>query len=146
MGKGEKAFLSVVAGTLVTMAQQYALILFLVITAIIFDVVTGLIKSKVNSVAFNSKKGTIGFWKKIGLLAAFMFGMFIDYFIPTALNVVSIDLPFNCPFGLIVGVYIILNESISICENLYETNPNIIPKWIMKLLKTTRDEIDKEEK
>lgn len=146
MENSGKITMSILFGTLATITQQYALILILVITAIIFDVVTGLIKSKVASIAWGSHKGMIGFWKKFGLLVAFMFGIFMDILIPITLQVVNIELPFNCPFGLVVGVYIILNESISICENIFQTNPNAIPKWVLKLLKSSRDEIDKKEK
>ena len=63
-------------------------------------------------------------------------------FIPVALTAVNTELPFNTPFGLIIGVYITLNESISICENLYEINPMTLPKWIMALMRKTSEKID----
>ena len=72
------------------------------------------------------------------------FGVFLDYFITEATQVVDIVLPFASPFGLIVGVYIVLNESISICENLYACNPKSIPPWIANLLKTASNKIDNE--
>ncbi len=137
-----KHLLSVFGGILAALAQQYALILSCVIIAIVFDVVTGLIKSKVTERPWNSKQGTIGFWKKIALLVALFFGMFLDFFIPVALTAVNTELPFSTPFGLIIGVYITLNESISICENLYEINPVALPKWIMNLIRKTSEKID----
>ena len=141
-----KIIFSVLIGTISSLYQQYAAILILVILAICLDVVTGLIKSKVTGEAINSKKGTVGFWKKMSFLVSFMFGIFMDVFIPVLLTVINIQLPFNCPFGFIVGVYIILNESISICENIYKTNPNAIPKWIIKFLTESVDEINKNKK
>lgn len=137
---------AVIGGVVATIAQQYALIFVCVILAICFDVVTGLIKSKVTGVGWSSAKGSAGLWKKVALLVALCFGVFMDYFIPAALNVVSITLPFDCPFGLIVGVYIVLNEGISICENLYKINPQAVPKWFAKILKDASDKISKEEK
>lgn len=138
--------IATIGGFIATITQQYALILVCVIVAIVFDVITGLIKSKVTGEPWSSKRGTIGFWKKVALLVAFTFGIFLDYFIPVALSTASITLPFSTPFGLIIGVYITLNESISICENLYEINPMTLPKWIVKLLKASSDKInDKEE-
>lgn len=134
-----------IGGLAAALAQQYALILACVVIAIVFDTVTGLIKSKVTEKPWSSKRGTIGFWKKISLLVALAFGIFLDYFIPVALGAVSIALPFNTPFGLIIGVYIVLNESISICENFYEINPMILPTWIIRLLKTTTEKINDEE-
>ena len=137
-----KHVLSVIGGFLAALAHEYSLILTCVIIAIIFDVVTGLIKSRVKEKPWNSKRGMIGFWKKIALLVALFFGMFLDFFIPVALTAVNAELPFSSPFGLIIGVYITMNESISICENLYAINPMTIPKWIMTLMRKTSEKID----
>lgn len=137
-----KHVLSVIGGFLAALAHEYSLILTCVIIAIIFDVVTGLIKSRVKEKPWSSKRGMIGFWKKISLLVALFFGMFLDFFIPVALTAVNAELPFGSPFGLIIGVYITLNESISICENLYAINPMTLPKWIVTLMRKTSEKID----
>ena len=137
-----KITFSVLIGTISSLYQQYAAILILVILAICLDVVTGLIKSKVTGESINSKKGTVGFWKKMSFLVSLLFGIFMDVFIPVLLTVINIQLPFNCPFGFIVGVYIILNESISICENIYKTNTKAIPKWLIDFLTASVKEID----
>ena len=138
----DKIIFSVLVGTITSLYQQYTAILILVILAICLDVITGLIKSKVTGEAINSKKGTVGFWKKMSFLVSFMFGIFMDAFVPVLLSIINIELPFNCPFGFIIGVYIILNESISICENIYKTNPNAIPKWLKDFLVLAVKEID----
>ena len=44
---------------------------------IVFDFVTGLVKSKITGVPWSSKRGFIGFWKKISLLAALFFGVLV---------------------------------------------------------------------
>lgn len=141
----KKCFLSLILGLWATFTQKYAIILTFVVVAIILDLTTGLIKAKITGEGWSSKKGSKGFWKKIALLVAFGFGIFLDTFIPYALRIISIDLPFNSPFALVIGVYIILNESISVCENLYEINPHTLPKWIKSLLSSANDKIDKGE-
>ena len=147
MGENKcKITFSVLIGTISSLYQQYAAILILVILAICLDVVTGLIKSKVTGESINSKKGTMGFWKKMSFLVSLLFGIFMDVFIPVLLTVINIQLPFNCPFGFIVGVYIILNESISICENIYKTNTKAIPKWLIDFLTASVKEIDNKNK
>ena len=94
-------------------------------------------------IALDSKKGTRGFWKKMALICALFFGVALDAVIPFVLQLgLNVSLPFNAPFGLIVGAYIILNESISICENLYAANPAIIPGWMVRLLKIAGNAID----
>ena len=73
---------------------------------------------------------------------ALFFGVFIDVFIPHALSFISITIPFNMPFGLIFGCYIIFNEGISICENLDKIDPNLLPKWVKKMLEGGSEKID----
>lgn len=140
----KKWLISLILGAWATFTQQYAIILSFIITVIILDFITGLIKAYTTGVGWKSSKGFKGFWKKVSLLVAFSFGIFLDFFIPYALKIISIDLPFNSPFALIVGCYIIINESISICENLYRINPHSLPKWIVALLKGANDKINKD--
>lgn len=140
----KKWLISLILGAWATFTQQYAIILGFIITVITLDVVTGLIKAKAIGEGWKSKKGFKGFWKKISLLVAFGFGIFLDCFIPYALSVISIELPFSSPFALVVGVYIILNESISVCENLYEINPHTLPNWIKSLLSNANDKLNKD--
>lgn len=140
----KKWIISLILGAWATFTQQYAIILSFIITVIILDFITGLIKAYTTGVGWKSSKGFKGFWKKVSLLVAFSFGIFLDFFIPYALKIISIELPFNSSFALIVGCYIIINESISICENLYRINPHSLPRWIVALLKGANDKINKD--
>lgn len=141
-----KLAFSAVLGALATFFNQYGLIISVVIIAIAIDCVTGLIKAKTAESGWDSQKATKGFWKKIALLIALAFGMLLDLFIPTALDAIGVTIPFNLPFALVIGCYIVLNECISICENLYIINPDIMPKWIVSLLKIAKKDIDNKEK
>lgn len=144
----KKITVSCITGFIAMLTKQYALIFLLVCTGIVLDCITGLIKAKATGQVISSKKGFQGFWKKAGFIFTFGFGIFIDCFIPILLDIVNIEFPFSSPFGLIIGMYIILNESISIAENLIAINPKSVPKWVVSLLKNTADKIDsdKEEK
>ena len=137
-------------GTTASFFNQYGLVITLVIVVILLDCATGLIKAKLSGEGWESKKGITGFWKKMALLCAMSFGIFLDAFIPMAVQLgFNVTLPFNIPIGMVVCVYIILNECISITENLYCCNKNIIPKWIanmLKLAKSSVDETDNENK
>ena len=137
-----KITLSVVLGFAMSLCDKYAAMLGLMCVAIVFDVITGLIKSKCNNIKLSSQKGTTGFFKKLVFIIAYFFGVFLDSFIPYTLTVTGTDLGFKCCFGLIIGAYIILNESISICENLYACNSEIFPQWILTLLKKFKDKIN----
>lgn len=142
MDEVKKRVLSFIAGVITTFFQMYGTILGLVGVAIIFDTITGVVGAKASGTKITSKKANQGFWKKVGLLLALFFGVFLDLFIPEALKFINITLPFNMPFGLIFGCYIIFNEGISICENLDKINPVILPHWVKKLLKGGVGKID----
>lgn len=141
-----KWLLSIICGLLSAFTKQYGMIIAFVSCAVIFDWITGIIGEKALGHAITSKKGTIGFWKKMALFAGLFFGFFLDYFIPYALAKISIEIPIKeAVFGMIIGCYIVINECISICENIYKANPAILPKWIVKMLTLAKTQIDKEE-
>lgn len=141
-----KVFFSFIAGVITTFFNMYGPIIGLVCFAIIFDVVTGVVGSKAAGRKISSKKAYKGFWKKVSLLLALVFGMFLDLFIPLSLKYVDIVIPYNMPFGLIFGCYIVFNESISICENIYKVDPTILPLWVRGMLLDGSKVINKNEK
>lgn len=142
--KEDKMFISVILGLLSSLSQKYSIVILLVTLAIIFDVVTGLLKAINKGEKLSSKKCIKGFWDKISLVVALFFGVFLDIIIPYMLSFINITLPFNVPFGFIFGMYIILSESISIMENLFICNPKILPKWVSTLLLDAKEKIDNE--
>ena len=138
-----KWLLSIIGGVLVTLAKQYYMIVIFVMLVVVFDWITGLIKARVTGERVNSKKATVGFWKKVALFVALFFGFFLDYFIPYMINNVGIEMPVTALFGMIFGCYIVINECISIAENLYMINPAILPKWVTKMLSAAKEQIDR---
>ena len=135
---------SAILGTVATLLEAYVVLVILVACAIVLDVFTGLVKCFATGEKLSSEKGQKGFWKKIMLLMALLFAFFIDVSIPAVMEVVKIQMPFDKSllFGSIVGVYIILNESISICENIIKANRMALPKWLKKLFQDAKKEID----
>ncbi|MBR5013460.1 MAG: phage holin family protein [Bacteroidales bacterium] len=135
------AFLGLVG----SIAREYLLLIILVAVAIVLDVISGLIRAVATGEAISSEKGTRGFWKKMILLFSMGFAFFLDVATPTILEVVKINPPFDRSliFGCIVCVYIVLNESISIFENILKTNNKALPKWIKKLLQGAKEELEK---
>ena len=142
MDKITKIGVSAALGLGASLVGAYAPIFACVCIVIVFDVATGLIKSKVIGTPISSTQGTIGFWKKMALFMALFFGVFLDVFIPIMLGVVDLNLPFKLPIGTVVGCYIVINESISIIENINTAAPNSLPKWIKKLLKGAGETIN----
>lgn len=133
---------SVALGGLAAFFGQYGLFIALVAVAVVLDVITGLVKVKATGEGLSSDKATKGFWKKISLFVGLAFGIFLDYAVATVLTEVGVNVGLELPFALIICAYIIINEAISISENLYLTNPDGFPPAIGKMLKVAKDKIE----
>lgn len=134
---------SLISGLVASFWGVYGPVILCVIVAICMDVVSGLVSAMASGEKISSKVGWTGFWKKMALLLALSFGIFMDTFVPILLGTVSLELPFTMPIGTIVGCYIVINEAISIIENINKAAPTALPKWIKKLLEGAGQTIDK---
>lgn len=143
--KGLMLSFSVIGGAISTYFQTYGLIFIFVAMAIVFDVITGLVASAYEGTPITSEKARKGFWKKICFLLAVFLGIFMDAFIPQLVAMLGITIPFNLPFGCIVSIYVILNESISVAENILRVNNDSMPQWMLKLLKGYKKNIEEME-
>lgn len=139
-----KRLLSVIMGIVAAFWGEYGLFLVLVAVAVILDVVTGLIKAKATGEGLSSEKARKGFWRKMTLFVALGFGVFLDFAAELVISSTGITLSVGMPFALIVSAYIIINESISIFENLYLANPDAFPKSVGRILKVAKKKIDED--
>lgn len=133
---------SLISGLAASFWGIYGPVILCVLIAICMDVVSGLVASMAAGEKISSKVGWTGFWKKMALILALAFGIFMDSFIPILLGTISLELPFTMPIGTIVGCYIVINEAISIIENINKAAPTALPKWIKKLLEGAGKTID----
>ena len=133
---------SLISGLAASFWGIYGPVIICVIVAICMDVVSGLVAAMASGEKISSKVGFTGFWKKMALLLALSFGIFMDTFVPILLGTISLELPFTMPIGTIVGCYIVINEAISIIENINKAAPTALPKWIKKLLEGAGKTID----
>ena len=137
-----KISMSLFTGLIASFWGIYGPVIICVLVAICMDVVSGLVASMASGEKISSKVGWTGFWKKMALILALAFGIFMDSFIPILLGTISLELPFTMPIGTIVGCYIVINEAISIIENINQAAPTALPKWIKKLLEGAGKTID----
>lgn len=83
------------------------------------DYATGVLAAWVAG-KLSSRAGLLGFIKKVGYLVAVGVAVVVDYVIVEAAAGTGMDLGSNHIFGLLVTIWFILNECISILENLSE--------------------------
>lgn len=89
----------------------------------------------------NSRCGVIGIVKKVGYIALVAVGMAVDYLITSALLKIGISLQINYCFGLMVTIWLIINELISILENLDHLGIPL-PKFLVKMVNRLKDNVN----
>lgn len=141
-----KILTSLLTGLLASFWSLYGAIIICVCVVIIMDFISGIVSALASGEKISSVVGYKGFWKKCALILALAFGIFLDAFIPIMLGVITLEIPFTMPIGTIVGCYIVINEAISITENINKAAPTALPKWIKKMLEGAGKTIDEPKK
>lgn len=124
--------------------QIIAVPLIVLIAVMLLDYVTGMVAAYIRA-ELSSRKGIIGILKKLGYFALVCVGISVDYILYSALQQLGISNEITMLFGLIVTVWLIINELISILENLAKIDvpiPNFLTKIIKKLKTTVEDKTE----
>ena len=134
-----QATVSVAIGALAAYFNILLVPLAVLICVMIIDYGTGMAEAYINK-TLNSRIGVKGILKKIGYLVLVCVGGVVDYLIGAGLASAGIDYSSYC-FGLIVAVWLITNELISILENLSELGTPI-PQFLVKIVHRLKDSVD----
>lgn len=116
------------------------------IAVMLIDYITGLTEAFVNK-EISSRTGVIGIIKKVGYFAVVAVAMVVDYLITSALMQCGINLQINYCFGMIATIWLIINELISILENLAEVGvplPHFLTAIVKKLKITVENKTNSE--
>ena len=132
-----------IAGALGALAAYFNVLMIpLVVLAIVMviDYVTGMAGAAYSG-KLSSRVGVLGILKKAGYLALVAVGMVADYLIGSALLKIGIDLQINYCFGMIITVWLIINEMISILENLGELDVPL-PGFLVNIIKSLKNKVE----
>ncbi|MBR1481501.1 MAG: phage holin family protein [Ruminococcus sp.] len=135
------------AGTLGALAAYCnALLVPLCVLAavMLLDYATGMAAAW-STKTLNSRVGVTGILKKVGYLALVAVGMVVDYLLTAALRRTGIAIEMNYCFGLMITVWLIINELLSILENLGKQGIPL-PEFLLKAIDRLRDGVDKRTK
>lgn len=124
-------------------------VLCLFTAAMAIDYITGMLASKVEAIKYpldpaygwNSKKGAIGIIKKVSCLCVIAVSMIVDYILVLASRELDFQMPVTAFFSLLVAVWYLLNELLSIIENAGRMGANV-PEWLKRYIAVLRDKID----
>jgi len=112
-----KGVFTVIVGGLSAYFREIAVPLFILIAVILIDYISGMIKAWINA-ELSSKVGIKGIVKKVCYLLVVCVAAVVDWLIAAGLNKVGIKIEVNYLIGVIVTIWLIINELISILENL----------------------------
>ena len=115
----------------------------------VIDYMTGMLASKNEAIdhpgdsayGWSSKKGAKGIIKKVGYLCVIAVAMVVDYVIVTVSGTLGFTMPASAFFGLLVTVWYLLNELLSIIENAGRMGA-AVPEWLLKYIAVLKDKID----
>lgn len=125
-------------------------VLFLLAIFMLLDYVSGMLAAKKEALehpndknyGWSSKKGTIGIYKKVGYILTVLVALATDYLIIRFVNELGIQYERNTTFGLLVLVWLIVNEMLSVLENAGRMGVKL-PKFLVKALSVLKKEMDK---
>lgn len=124
-------------------------VMCLLLAAMVMDYITGMLASKRESLehpndpayGWSSKRGAEGIIKKVGYLCIIAVAMIIDYIILHVAAGLGMEITLKAFFGLLVAVWYILNELLSIIENAGRMGA-AVPSWLAKYVAVLKDKID----
>lgn len=118
-----------------------AIPILVLITFMILDYLTGLAAAWVHR-EISSRTGIIGIIKKVMYLVLIAVGIGADWIINFGLSAIGIG--FDCAYfvGLLITIWLILNELMSILENIGEINDNTYPKFLKDILSHIKKAIE----
>lgn len=139
----QQTFISTVITGLLYYLGIVAVPIIILVIAMIIDYVTGMLSAWLNA-ELSSKKGIKGIIKKVGYLALVAAAMILDWLISQGLQQINVNMNYSVFFAVLVAVWLIINELISVLENLSRMGvpiPNFMKKLIDRL-KTTVEKGD----
>ncbi len=113
--------------------EQAVVPLAVLVVVMVLDYFTGMAKAW-ESGTLSSRVGLQGIVKKVGYLVIVAVAMVVDWVIRSGLY--QVGLPYELPFlvCLMVAVWLIINECISILENVAAIGAPV-PAWLLKLMR-----------
>lgn len=139
-GKTAQAAFAAAISAVIYYLGIVAVPIIILIVAMIIDYITGMLSAWLNA-ELSSKKGIKGIVKKISYLALVAVAMIVDWLIFQGLQQINVDLHYSVFFAVLVTVWLIINELISVLENLSRMSVPI-PNFLKKLIDRLKNTVD----
>lgn len=133
-------FVSAMAG-LLAYFRIIAIPISVLFVFMILDYITGLAAAWVKR-ELSSRTGIIGIIKKVMYFALIAVGIGTDWVINYGLQAINIQFEYGYLIGLFITIWLIINELMSILENIGEINGKAYPDFLKKLLSHIKKALD----
>jgi toxin secretion/phage lysis holin len=140
---GIQAIISAALAAFASYLGALAVPIIILMVMMIIDYLSGM-SAAWSEGTLSSRVGAKGIVKKVGYMALIVVAMGVDYLIYSGIAAANIELGYSMWFGLLVAVWLIINEMISILENLGRLGVPI-PEFLKKIigrLKTSAERKD----
>jgi toxin secretion/phage lysis holin len=119
-----------------------AIPVYILVACNVIDYVTGITAACVKKEQVSSYKGILGIAKKVFMYLLVLVGVFVDLMLQYMFK--NLNIPISLPFvvGCIVACWLVLNEMLSILENLNEIGVPM-PPFLMPLVERIRGTVEK---
>ena len=126
----------------------YVLLIFAF--AMVIDFISGMAASKKESIenpedltkGWSSKRGMLGIFKKFGYILIVLVAIIVDYVIFKVAATLNINMPTTTFFGLLVAVWFVLNELLSIIENAGRMGADGIPDFLVNAITVLKGKVE----
>lgn len=135
-----KALFAVVCGGLSAYFGVIGVPLVVLFAAMCIDYLTGMTKAWVTG-ELSSRVGVLGIVKKVGYLVTVCVAAIVDWLLLSGLKQVGISIGMEFLFGMMVTIWFIVNECISILENLASIGVPL-PKFLTAMIKRLAAVVD----
>lgn len=145
-----KATVIAVISALMSWLGILAVPVFLLVGCNVIDYLTGIFASKYREEAISSYKGIRGIIKKVCMWLLVLIGAWIDILINYAIDTAGIAVTLPFVVATVVAVWLVVNEIISILENMIDIGVDMPPflmpivKYIKRKTEETAKVVDKE--
>lgn len=135
-----KAIFAIIVGGVSAYFGMIAIPIIVLFAAMMIDYCSGMIKAWTTG-KLSSRVGVVGIVKKVGYLVTVCVAAIVDWLIISGLKKVGISFALDYYFGLMVTIWFIVNELISILENLSAIGVPL-PGFLVAIIKRLKVVVD----
>lgn len=136
-----KLTVTAVISALMSWLGILAVPVFLLVGCNLVDYITGLMAAPYRTETVSSYKGIRGITKKVCMWLLIVIGAWVDILIRYAIECAGIEITIPFIVGTVVAVWLVVNEIISILENMIDIGVSM-PPFLLPVVKYIKSQVE----